>query len=361
MYVVIMAGGGGTRLRPLSRPDRPKPFLPLVGEETLLQRTVSRLLDGDELPLGQDDIWVVTDQRYGQLVREQVPDVGMVVEPTGKNTAAAIALATVRIDRPEDEVMLVLPADHWIEQEAAFRAVLASAAGYLATGAFGIEDPLVTLGTQVRYASTDFGYLRPDTFNKKTIHGLVAYPLLAFEEKPSEQRARDLRGMPGVAWNAGMFLWRRRAIQAALEKYTPLMTLIGTSFTSDLALRAAYERILAVSIDKAVMEGAAADHRVIMGSMNVGWSDLGSWSALLGAIAPGHKGVSGRVVQNGERIETTADDLVVRSVAGHLVVEEPPERSVVADAVWAHLAGARQVGDEVRKLVERVERQEHAA
>src|SRR5215212_11666949 len=89
MYVVILAGGGGTRLWPLSRPERPKPFLPLVEHESLLQRTVRRIL-----PLVDDiDIFCVTDRRFGSLVQEQVPDIGLIVEPTAKNTAAAIALA----------------------------------------------------------------------------------------------------------------------------------------------------------------------------------------------------------------------------------------------------------------------------
>src|SRR3954463_5166379 len=132
MYVVILAGGGGTRLWPLSRPDRPKPFLPLVGSESLLQRTVQRILP----VVGAGDIFCVADQRYGQLVRDQVPDVGLIVEPTARNTAAAIALASIVIDRPADEVMVVLPADHWIADEDGFQAVLTVAAERLATGVF---------------------------------------------------------------------------------------------------------------------------------------------------------------------------------------------------------------------------------
>src|SRR5919112_3524876 len=112
MYAVILAGGGGTRLWPLSRPERPKPFLPLLGDESLLQRTVRRI----EPLVGRGDVYCVVDRRFGHFVREQCPDVRLIVEPSGKNTAAAITLATAVIDRPEDEVMLVLPADHAIER-----------------------------------------------------------------------------------------------------------------------------------------------------------------------------------------------------------------------------------------------------
>src|ERR1044072_498971 len=143
MYAVILAGGGGTRAHPLSRPERPKPFLPLLAERSLLQGTVDRLSGVT------DHVTVVTDARYRELVEMQAPGVDVLVEPMGRNTAAAMALATLVIDRPEDEVMVILPADQTVEDERIFSEVLTAAAEHLATGAFGVEDPLVTLGIQV--------------------------------------------------------------------------------------------------------------------------------------------------------------------------------------------------------------------
>ena len=221
MYAVILAGGGGTRLHPLSRPERPKPFLPLLGERSLLQGTVERL---EGLT---DDITVVTDRRYERLVREQVPAAALVVEPLGRNTAAAIALATLVIDRPDDEVMVVLPADQTVERTDVFREVLRTAAEHLATGAFDIEDPLVTLGIRVDRPATDYGYLIPDVARGSEVGGLRAYPLVRFEEKPKPARAEELAKDEGVAWNAGIFLWRRRAIGQALTRYTGLLQSLG--------------------------------------------------------------------------------------------------------------------------------------
>jgi mannose-1-phosphate guanylyltransferase len=361
MYVVILAGGGGTRLWPLSRQERPKPFLPLVDDRSLLQHTVRRIL-----PLvDETDIFCVADRRYGQLIRDQVPDIGLIVEPSGRNTAAAIALAGAVIDRPDDDVMVVLPADHWIVDEDAFRDVIRVAVERLATGVFEIDQPLVTLGVRPTFPSTDYGYLRPDTMHGTKVDGVRVNPLLGFEEKPTDARARELINLPGVAWNAGTFAWQRGAIRAALEKYTPLPMLIDQAVGSDLALAGAYDRITPISIDKAVMESAAADHRVVMGAMDVGWSDLGSWTALLGAIAGERTdGATGRVVQTGESIDVGPDDLIVRPVGGHLVVEAGPAiaggtgGTIVADGVWAHLAGARHLAAEVRGLLDRVDHEE---
>ncbi len=349
MYVVVLAGGGGTRLWPLSTPERPKPFLPLLGDETLLQRTVSRLVP----IVDPEDVRVVAARRYTPLVRAQLPDVRVVPEPMGRNTAAAIALATVAIDRPDDDVMVVLPSDHWIEDEAAFRDVLTAAVERLAGGAFGIDDPLVTLGVRPSAPATDYGYLRPNLDQSMRSGRFRAWPLQGFEEKPSEARARELLGVEGVAWNAGMFVWRRRAIRAALEKYTPLLTLLEPAVGHDLALEGAYDRMNGVSIDRAVMEGAASDGRVVMARLDAGWSDLGSWTALLGALGVG--GATGRVVGTGEQTRLEPGDLVVRRDGGRLVVEEAGAEGIAGPAVLdatgpcAVLSG---VGSDVQPAVE---------
>jgi mannose-1-phosphate guanylyltransferase len=352
MYVVVLAGGGGTRLWPLSTPERPKPFLPLLGDETLIQRTVSRLV-----PLvDPDDVRVVAARRYTPLVRAQLPDVRVLAEPVGRNTAAAIALATVAIDRPDDDVMVVLPADHWIEDEAVFRDVLAGAVETLAAGALGIDDPLVTLGVRPTRPATEFGYLRPDLDRPLRQGPIRAYPLQAFEEKPSESRARELLGVEGVAWNAGMFIWRRRAIRSALEKYTSLMTLLGSAAGRDIALEMAYDRMNGASIDTAVMEGAASDGRVLMARLDAGWNDLGSWTALLRSI--GLPRATGRVVGTGERTSLEAGDVIVRRVHGDVAVAavSNPDPAVVLDATGpsAVLSGVDGGVALVDRLVERV-------
>jgi mannose-1-phosphate guanylyltransferase len=343
MYAVILAGGGGTRLHPLSRSERPKPFLPLLGEGSLLQGTVERL--GGLT----DDVTVVTDRRYERLVKEQTPSAAIVVEPLGRNTAAAIALAALTIDRHDDEVMLVVPADQTVERDDVFRTVLRTAAERLATGAFGIDDPLVTLGIAVDRPATDYGYLIPDLGRGEDIDGLRAYPLLQFEEKPKPPRAEELTRQEGVAWNAGIFLWRRGVILAALGRYTGLLQSLGPMVGTASMLEGAYEAIQRpVSIDYAVMEGAAQSGQVVMATMDVGWSDLGSWSSLLAAL--GARG-SGSVVQAGETVEVERDDLVVRRIGDRLGVIAPPERGRMTAA--QPIAVLRGTGPD-RALVEQL-------
>lgn len=352
MDIVILAGGGGTRLRPLSTADLPKPFLPLLPEgETLLQRTVRRLA-GPELP--DTSIWVVAAEAYAPLVRVQVPEATVLTEPEGRNTAAAIALATLGTDGADDEVIAILPADHRIDpaREGAFRGVLRAAAETLAHGAFGVASPLVTLGTSVTRPATEYGYLLPDVVRGGTVDGLSAYPLRAFEEKPARARAEALMREPGVAWNAGMFLWQRRAIREALHRYAaPVFDAVAAGLAGD-DLAGAYARLPSRSIDYAVMEPAAAAGGVVMASLDVGWSDVGTWPALLEVL--GVAGVEGGVVEAGEAVATGPDDLVVRRDArGGCLVGVPGPGTMTHDAPVAVLRDARAALGPVRALLAR--------
>jgi mannose-1-phosphate guanylyltransferase len=357
MYAVILAGGGGTRLWPLSRPETPKPFLPLLGARSLLQLTLDRIVDHPELHLERGDVTVVTDRRYAQLVTEQLPGVRVVSEPAGRNTAAAVALAALAIERDPDEVMVVLPADQLVaeDREGVYRGVLADAETELARGAFDIESPLVTLGVQVTRPATEYGYLIPDLNRGQgpasdPPRNLAAYRLRSFEEKPTPSRAAELKAEPGVAWNAGIFLWRRRAIRDALERTSGLVTLIEPVLRSETGLAAAYDQLRPISIDRAVMEPAAQRGQVVMGAMDVGWSDLGGWTALVAAL--GGRG-EGRVVAPGTPAEAGTDDLLVERVDGRLVVTPGP-RAILAPTPTALLVGSAPARAEVDALIARV-------
>ena len=352
MYAVVMAGGGGTRLWPLSRPETPKPFLPLLDDHSLLQRTVERIVNHAELGLRPEDVAVVTERRYGPMVREQLPGVHVVAEPHGRNTAAAIALATLRFERDPAEVMLVLPADAWIdpEHDEVYRGVLAAAQQIARDGAFGVEAPLVTIGIRADHPSTQYGYLIPDLDSSTRVDGVQAYQLQGFEEKPDSTRAGQLYAQLGVSWNAGIFLWQRRSIRDAIDRYTGLITMIGTVAGSESGLEAAYDRLRPVSIDRAVMEGAASDRRAAMATAKVGWSDLGTWTQLLAAVGGGG---SGRVVAPNEAAQASPEDLVIERQAGRLALSDGP-RDILAQSPVALLEGAAASRGPVEALVRRV-------
>ena len=274
MYAVILAGGGGTRLWPLSTPECPKTFLRLLGDESLIQRTVARLA-----PLiGPEDVFVVTDRRYLPLVAEQLPAIpaaNLIGEPMGRNTAAAVALAAEAIVRPEDEVMLVLPADSHIADEAGFREALGVA------GEVARDGSLVTLGVTPDHAETGYGYVLA-RLPAREVGGRPTFSVDRFVEKPTVLRAQELLS-PGLAsWNAGIFAWTRATIRERLTRHAAdIVGPLRAAASGDAAgLDGAYATLRATSIDYAVMEPASLEGAVSVVPIDVGWSDLGSWAAL---------------------------------------------------------------------------------
>lgn len=352
MYAVILAGGGGTRLWPLSRPERPKPFLRLIGDRTLLRATFERVLPA---VAGPADIAVVVDRRHAALVRDELPELppaNILAEPIGRNTAAAIALAAVALDRPADAVMAVLPADHLVVDEPGFREVLARAALVAAAA----DRPLVTLGIAPSGPETGYGYVvaggaRPEP---------GAHAVARFVEKPPADVATALlAGDAPVAWNAGIFLWRRDAIVEALaataaDILEPVRTAAGAGPT---ALEAAYASLRATSIDYAVLEPASLVGRVAMVRADVGWSDLGSWAALRDALAARAiaAGEPAGVVGTGPRRDVgSAGTLVVGGE--RLVVTLGLRDVVVVDTPDALLVAAAERSQDVRGIAEELAR-----
>ena len=352
MYAVILAGGGGTRLWPLSRPDRPKPFLALFGERSLLRATFDRvrpLLDGP------GDVVVVVDRRHAELVHQELPEIprgNVLAEPTSRNTAAAIALAAVALDRAAGDVMAVLPADHLVLDEDGFRSILARAAGL----AGAADQPLVTLGIAPTGPATGYGYIVAGGARAEA----GAHAVRRFVEKPPTDAARALLGgTDPVAWNAGIFLWRRDAILAALEASAPdiLAAIRAGVGGGPAALEAAYATVRATSIDYAVMEPASVAGRVAMLRADVGWSDLGSWAALRDALVASaiEAGEPAGAVGWGPRRDVGSEGTLV--LAGRrLVVTLGLRDTIVVDTPDALLVCAADQSQEVRAIAEELAR-----
>jgi mannose-1-phosphate guanylyltransferase len=266
---IILAGGKGERFWPLSRQNKPKQFLSLDGSgESLLQATANRLLG---LAGGWDNVWVITNALIADGVREQLPSLppaNLLIEPEGRDTAPAVAWATLEASKRygEDEVLGFFPADHWIAEKEMFEQTL-KAAGQLARR----EKAIVTLGINPQYPSTGYGYIEQGEF-KAEIGGLSVYRVSRFTEKPDRQMAESFIATGRFSWNSGMFIFRAGVALEELGIHAPsiLNPLLAQG-------KEAYPLLEKKSIDYALMEKTKLAYVL---PANFGWDDLGDWNAL---------------------------------------------------------------------------------
>lgn len=342
LHAVVLAGGGGTRLWPASRRRNPKQLLALGAraDESLLAATVRRL----EAVVGGPQIWVVTaaEQLAGVVAAlPGVPPAQILAEPVGRNTAAAIGLAAVRVAaRDPDAVLAAVPADHAIGNEAEYRAVIGRALALAAA-----EDTIVGVGILPTGPETGFGYLEPGA------PGPGGSRVVArFVEKPDRAHAERYVAA-GYLWNAGMFFFRARRILGEIARHLPPLAAGLSEIAAGAPLEDVYPTLPSISIDYGVME-KTRDLLVLTGDF--GWSDVGSWSALADvrrADAAGNVS-AGRLVAVDAHDNIVATDaglvalvgvsglVVVR--AGNAVLVVPRDRAQDVRNVVAHLAGEEE-------------------
>jgi mannose-1-phosphate guanylyltransferase len=279
MYVVILAGGSGTRFWPLSRSKSPKQLMSILGGRSMLQRTVERVI-----PLKPKRVFIITNTLQAEETARQIKEyqrsikIDVIEEPVGRNTAPAIGLAASIIARYDpDGMMVVLPADHYISDENEFQATLlrgkeAAHNGYL-----------VTMGIVPTRPETGYGYIEVD----RDFRGAGPYPVKRFVEKPPIVKAMEYLDAGTFYWNSGMFIWRADVILDSIFSHMPGLShaLAKLTFSDDIwelvDLHAQIEEIYAdiesESIDYGVMERSS---NVVLLPAEFGWSDVGSWGAL---------------------------------------------------------------------------------
>jgi mannose-1-phosphate guanylyltransferase len=346
-FALIMAGGSGTRLWPLSRQARPKQALRLVGDRTMFQLAVERL---DPL-FALDRIFIVTAaEQVGTLLQQapQLPGGNFIVEPLQRGTASAIGLAALYLRRRDpNATMAVLTSDHYIADCGKFQQVL-SAAFEMAQ-----QGHLVTLGIKPTFPSTGYGYIERGEVLAE-LGDLTAYRVSAFREKPDAATAEAFVNDDLHTWNSGMFIWRVDRILAEMQKQMPrfyeqLMQIeaaMGTDRES-WVLSYVWPRVAAQTVDYGIME-CAEDVTVI--PANIGWSDIGSWATLLD-ILPADQ--DGNVVIYADHMNVdTAQTLVYGN--NRLVATIGVSDLVVVDTDDVLLICSRDRAQDVKKIVEKL-------
>jgi len=355
-YAVIMAGGGGTRLWPVSRKEKPKQLLPLLGQATLFQDTIQRL----ENLFPPERILVVTVEEQAREMRLQAPEIAeenYLIESSPRGTASVVGLAAAVLHkRDKDASMAVLPADHFIRNRDLFH--------YLLNAAFDVAENgyLVTLGITPTQPSIAYGYIQqgePLTGNYK----YPTYKVKSFKEKPNEKTAQKLLHTGDHSWNSGMFIWRADAILKEIDRQLPelgstLKKISAAWGTAEQAsvLNENWNKLKNVTVDYGIMENA--ERVAVLPAGGLGWSDVGMWSSLFEVLLPDMDGNiatnSGMHLAhethntlvyggNNERLIVTigVDDMVIVDGGDVLMVCKTDQSQKVKDVV-EHLKKHRQ-------------------
>ena len=282
-HIVIMAGGIGSRFWPMSTTDNPKQFIDILGVgRSLLQLTYDRFL-GICPP---ENFWVVTNKKYADIVKVQLPDVpseNILLEPCRRNTAPCIAYASWRIKAKDPKAnVVVTPSDHVVMDTQEFRRVIKSCMKFTAE-----TDAIVTLGMTPNRPETGYGYIKAD-LSISSPRNKEIYRIDAFKEKPNLETAMEYISQNNYFWNAGIFIWSVSTIVNAFRVYCPsiskvfegMLQIYGTPQERELVDNQ-YPECENISVDYAIMEKA---EEIFVCPANFGWSDLGSWGSLLGQV-----------------------------------------------------------------------------
>jgi mannose-1-phosphate guanylyltransferase len=349
VFAIVMAGGAGTRLWPLSRRETPKQLLSLTGDTSLLQQTVARL----GAILKPQDIYVITGDAQVRATRRQLaqlPEENVLGEPLARSTAVAAGLATVLARRESDEVTFVLPADHFVADEVAFADALRDAAHVAERGY------LVTLGVVPTQAATGYGYIKAGG----RLHPSSPTALVErFVEKPDAERAAAFLEEGDYFWNAGIFVWRVYAFRQAVERFQPMLAAALDRIAAVhrtpgwmSQVRDILEPIPAITIDVGLAEPAAAEGRMAVVPLRAGWSDIGSWSALLEALSTAR---GADLVASGHHLDRGSHRVLVHG-GDRLVVTVGLEDLIIVDTPDALLVCHRDRAEEIKPVLDEIAR-----
>lgn len=354
LHAVIMAGGSGTRFWPRSTQARPKQFLNIFGDRTMLQSTADRI----KPLIPADRIWVITNDSYVDLVAEQLPDVpasNIIGEPVARNTAPCVAAAAALIRRKDPEgTMIVLPADHLIEEADRFLSILETAAERAGQG-----KTLLTIGIEPTHPETGYGYIEFDESEGESIGGNEVKAVRRFREKPNPDTAQAFLDAGNFLWNSGMFVWKASTIIEAFEQHLPdihrQIETLHTSLDTEENKRAIddfYRACPSVSIDYGIMEHAK---NVFVVPGEFGWNDVGSWSAVYELR---EKDENGNVIQTDLAALTGSKNNLIHSESDKMIALVGVENLAVVETEDAILVCNLNEAQGVKQIVESLKEKE---
>ena len=351
-YAVILAGGAGTRLWPLSREGLSKPALKLYSDQSMFQITVERIL-----PIfPPEHIFIVSGAEGAQILAGQVPAIpreNFLIEPVGRNTAPAIALAAIHLQaRDANASMAVLTADHYIGEPATFCRALSAGLEMAARGF------LVTLGINPTYPSSEYGYIA-QAESLGEVGGFPVYRAERFVEKPNAERAQTMLSVGGYVWNSGMFVWQVAQLLTEIERQMPnlyetimrIANLIGQK-DYEAVLSTSWPGLAKQSIDYGIMEHA---RQVAVIPVEMAWKDIGSWSSLKSLM---EEDAGGNSLRGEVMLRHSSGNLVLGN--GRLIAGIGLQDLIVVDTRDALLICRKDQESELRKLVAELKESGHA-
>lgn len=345
LYLVVMAGGSGTRFWPKSTSKKPKQLLGFGAQSstTLLTDTLSRF-DG---VVPADQRMIVTTELLSHAVKDQTTGVKILAEPQGRNTAPCVYWAASEVAAIDPKaVMLVMPSDHYFSQPELFRNSVRAAALWASE-----HDDLVTLGVKPSRPETGYGYLKTGSAAGKSAASLSGcLKVESFVEKPNLKKAEEFVRAGNYLWNGGMFLWRAEVILKAFDQFMPEMKKIWDEHRGDVT--SAYPKLTATSIDYGVMEKAT---NVVTFTLDCGWDDLGSWTSLEGLSDVLNARKLGSTVTGGDLVAVESSGCIV-DVRGKLVALLDVNDLIIVESGDALLIAHKNRAQDIKLVVEQVKK-----
>lgn len=344
-YVVIMAGGVGSRFWPKSTEKKPKQFLDVLGVgRTLIQLTFDRF--NSFIPA--ENILVVTNSRYVELVEKQLPNVlkrNILAEPIMRNTAPCVAYAVKKIEEQNpNAVMIVTPADHLISKISVFEKVMKSGLDYVKS-----QPNILTIGIEPDRPNTGYGYIE---YSKRSISdGLTPVHVEQFKEKPNLKTAKEYLASGNFSWNSGIFLWSLATINRSFEKNAPeVMRFFETDsniYNTDKEenfIHEVYQKCPSISIDYAVLEKA---ENVSVINTDIGWSDVGTWVSLQNHI---NKSVKGNFIISGDVLMEDSTGNIVNLPEGKILATKGLDNFIIVESDDVLMIVAKEYEQNIKLL-----------